>query len=266
MPALPLDPEDKCTDLLEQIDKTRAALAGKRPLNQSELAKLREVFITDYTYNSNAIEGNTLTLQETAIVLEGITISGKSVKEHLEAVGHRDAFLYLESLVKEKRPFSEDVIKDIHSYVLLDEPLERGNYRTGNVGITGSPHIPPVFEIVPNLMKDLVLDFQNSKLHTIEQTAIFHLDFETIHPFINGNGRTGRLLMNLTLMKDGYLPINIKYANVSKYYSAFETYRKTHSPIDMIILTAEHALSALQDHLNIIEKKEEYETRKLRAE
>jgi Fic family protein len=253
-----LSPEDRCTQLLGQIDQAKVTLAAKRPLNRAELEKIRENFIAAFTYNSNAIEGNTLTLAETALVLQGVTISSKPVKEHLEAIGHRDAYLYIEKIVKDNPPITEELIKTLHSFVLLDEPLERGNYRTSQVMITGAVHTPPQAEFVPSLMKDLIADLQQSKLHAVEQAAMFHLDFEALHPFVDGNGRTGRLLMNLSLMKEGFLPINIKLEDRSRYYQAFRSYHTTHSPIEMINLTAEYALDALQSRLNIIDGKEAY--------
>lgn len=207
-----------------EIDALKAELDRRRPLTQGELERLREEFLIEYTYNSNAIEGNTLTLQETALVLEGVTIDKKPLKDHLEAVGHRDAFLFVQELVQNKVPFSEYVIKQIHTLVLMDRPEDRGVYRRIPVRIMGAYHTPSDPVLVPEQMEQLIREFANKKLHPIERAALFHLRFEGIHPFVDGNGRTGRLILNLMLMQAGYPPINVKYADRRRYYEAFDAY------------------------------------------
>ena len=223
---------------LKEVDKLKARVDSHRPLTQGELNRLREEFMLEYTYNSNAIEGNTLTLQETALVLEGITIDKKPLRDHLEAVGHRDAFLYVESLVKDKVSFSEYVIKQIHTLVLMDRAEDRGIYRRIPVRILGAYHTPTDPILVPEQMNELVCDFNNNKSHAIEKASLFHLRFEGIHPFIDGNGRTGRLIMNLMLMQAGYPPINVKFSDRKRYYEAFDSfYRDGDSfPMTEIIL------------------------------
>lgn len=212
-------------ELFVEVDALKAELDKRRPLTQGELQRLRDEFLVEYTYNSNAIEGNTLTLQETALVLEGITIDKKPLKDHLEAVGHRDAFLYVEELFKNKVPFSERIIKEIHTLVLMDRPEDRGVYRRIPVRIMGAYHVPPDPVLVPEQMEWLVAEFEgNKKLHPIERAALFHLKFEEIHPFVDGNGRTGRLILNLMLMQAGYPPINVKYSDRKRYYEAFDEY------------------------------------------
>ena len=199
-------------ELFAEVDALKVELDKRRPLTQGELQRLREEFLIEYTYNSNAIEGNTLTLQETALVLEGVTIDKKPLKDHLEAVGHRDAFLYVQDLVKSNVPFSESIIKQIHTLVLMDRPEDRGVYRRIPVRIMGAYHVPSDPVLVPEQMENLVAEFVgNKKLHPIERAALFHLKFEGIHPFVDGNGRTGRLILNLMLLQAGYPPINVKY-------------------------------------------------------
>lgn len=207
----------------DRIDGLLHELNSYRPLTEGELRRLRDEFLIGFTYNSNAIEGNTLTLQETALVLnEGVTIDGKPLKDHLEVVGHKEGYLYVEELVKQKVPLSEKVIKDIHSLVLMDRRQDRGVYRRVPVTIMGSSHMPPQPYLVPSLMEQLIVNYeQRAFKHVVERVASFHLEFETIHPFIDGNGRTGRLLLNLKLMKGGYPPINIKYADRKRYYDCF---------------------------------------------
>ncbi len=149
------------------------------------------------------IEGNTLTLRETALVLQhGITIAEKPLKDHMEAIGHRDAFYFVEQLVKDKEPLSEYLIKQIHSLVLMNDNENRGKYRNVPVMILGAEFTPPQPYLIPVQIENLILDYPSliKKMHIIEAIALFHLHFETIHPFIDGNGRTGRLLINLELI------------------------------------------------------------------
>lgn len=213
------------TELLLKIDELKDEMNKKCTLTQGEIKRIHDEFTIEYTYNSNAIEGNTLTLQETAMVLEGITIDKKPLKDHLEAVGHRDAFLFIQDLVKNNIPFSESIIKQIHTLVLMDRPEDRGKYRRIPVRIMGAYHVPPDPLLVPEKMENLLAEFKyNKKMHPIERAVLFHLKFEGIHPFVDGNGRTGRLLLNLMLMQEGYPPINIKYSDRKRYYEAFDAY------------------------------------------
>ena len=228
------------TKLFAEVDALKAELDNRRPLTQGELQRLREEFLIEYTYNSNAIEGNTLTLQETALVLEGVTIDKKPLKDHLEAVGHRDAFLYVQDLVKNNVPFSERIIKQIHTLVLMDRPDDRGVYRRIPVRIMGAYHVPSDPILVPEQMENLITEFAgDKKLHPIERAALFHLKFEGIHPFVDGNGRTGRLILNLMLMQAGYPPINVKYSDRKRYYEAFDAYFRDNNPIEMIEILLE---------------------------
>ncbi len=231
-----------------KIDAMKAELDKRRPLTQGELQRLRDEFLVEYTYNSNAIEGNTLTLQETALVLEGITIDKKPLKDHLEAVGHRDAFLYVQELVQNKVLFSEAIIKQIHALVLMDCPEDRGVYRRIPVRIMGAYHTPPDPVLVPELMEKLVAEFMSNKnLHPIERAALFHLKFEGIHPFIDGNDRTGRLILNLMLMQGGYPPINVKYADRRRYYEAFNAFYRDGNTQLMNSIFLSSAYQALLD-------------------
>lgn len=227
-------------ELFAEVDALKAEIDKRRPLTQGELQRLREEFLIEYTYNSNAIEGNTLTLQETALVLEGVTIDKKPLKDHLEAVGHRDAFLYVQDLVKDKVPFSESIIKQIHTLVLMNRPEDRGVYRRIPVRIMGAYHVPSDPILVPEQMENLIAEFAgNKKLHPIERAALFHLKFESIHPFVDGNGRTGRLILNLMLMQAGYTPINVKYSDRKRYYEAFDSYYRDNDKSSFIYLIGE---------------------------
>ena len=241
--------ESEYADLFSRIDALKVELDKHRPLTKGELKRLRDEFLVDYTYNSNAIEGNTLTFKETAMVLEGITIDRKPLKDHLEAVGHRDAFLYIEQLIKDKIPFSERVTKEIHSLVLMDRPEDKGVYRRIPVRIMGAYHEPPQPYLVAPQMEQLVAEFANTKLHPIEAAVLFHLKFEGIHPFIDGNGRTGRLILNFTLMQHGYPPINVKFADRIRYYEAFDSYYRDGDAGAMVALVAALVIEQLNIYL-----------------
>jgi excisionase family DNA binding protein len=202
--------------LFTTIDEMKAELNRRRPLSIGELKRLQDEFLVEFTYNSNAIEGNTLTLQETALALEGVTIDRKPLKDHLEAVGHRDAFLYVASLVSNKVTISERIIREIHSLVLINKPEDKGVYRRIPVKIMGAHHEPPQPYLVPEQMEKLLTGLSRVDQHIIETAALFHLDFEDIHPFVDGNGRTGRLIINLMLMQAGYPPIDMKFTSRRK--------------------------------------------------
>ena len=222
----------------------------------------------NFTYNSNAIEGNTLTLQETALIIkEGITIDKKPLKDHLEAVGHKEAYLYVEDLVKQKVPLSEKVIKDIHSLVLMDNREDRGVYRRVPVTIMGAVHIPPQPYLLPARMEQLILKYHEIPLpHVVERVSQFHMEFETVHPFIDGNGRTGRLLLNLELMKEGYPPINIKFSDRKRYYECFTSYHKNgEDPSEMVSLVGEYLEEELLKYIEIVRNANEISKRQLRG-
>ena len=239
--------------LFSRIDALKEQLDKRRSLTAGELQLLRDEFLIEYTYNSNAIEGNTLTLQETALVLEGVTIDRKPLKDHLEAVGHKDAFLYVQDLVKNKVPFSEAIIKQIHALVLMDRPEDRGIYRRIPVRILGAYHTPPEPFLVAEMVEKLVKESANQKLHPIEAAALFHLKFEGVHPFVDGNGRTGRLILNLFLMQSGYPPINVKFTDRKRYYEAFDSYYRDQDAGVMVRMIAEYVEQRLLDFLRIVE-------------
>lgn len=243
--------------MFTQIDAIKAKLEERRPLTQAELKRLQDEFLIEFTYNSNAIEGNSLTLRETALVLEGITIDKKPLKDHLEVVGHKDAFLYVQDLVSEKVSISERIIKEIHSLVLMDRPKDKGIYRQIPVMIMGAFKEPTQPYLVPEQMEQLIAAQRIIKLHPIEKAALFHLDFEGIHPFIDGNGRTGRLVLNLMLMQHGYPPIDVKYADKNRYYTCFDSYYRDKTAASMVEMIAEYLEKRLDRYLKILEQKEE---------
>ena len=239
--------------LLSQIDLKKVELESRRPLTAGEVARLNEEFIVEYTYNSNAIEGNTLTLRETDLVLRGLTIDGKPLKDHMEVVGHKEAFDFVSELVKDNVPISEGIIKQIHYLVLADKREDRGVYRRVPVRIMGAQHEPVQPYLIEPKMEQLLYDFAASTEHIVTKLARFHIEFEGIHPFIDGNGRTGRLLVNLELMKSGFPPIDIKFTDRIAYYNAFDEYYVKHNLSLMENLFAGYINARLDMYLDMLQ-------------
>lgn len=240
-------------NIFSQIDRKKVELDGRRPLTAGEMARLNEEFVVEYTYNSNAIEGNTLTLRETDLVLRGLTIDQKPLKDHLEVVGHKEAFDFVSELVKKNIPISESVIKQIHYLVLADKVDDRGVYRRVPVRIMGAQHEPVQPYLIRPQMEQLLRNSSESKEHIVTKLARFHIEFEGIHPFIDGNGRTGRLLVNLELMKAGYPPIDIKFADRIAYYNAFDEYHAKHNLAAMEKLFAGYINARLDSYLKMLQ-------------
>ena len=239
--------------ILDHIDRKKAELDSLRPLTAGETERINEEFIVEYTYNSNAIEGNTLTLRETDLVLRGLTIDRKPLKDHMEAVGHKEAFDYVCELVKDNVPLSESIIKQIHFLVLADKKDDRGVYRRVPVRIMGAQHVPVQPYLIEPKMEQLLRDYAESTEHIITKLARFHIEFEGIHPFIDSNGRTGRLLVNLELMKAGYPPIDIKFADRIAYYDAFDAYYVKHDLSATENLFAGYIESRIDMYLKILQ-------------
>lgn len=214
--------------LLKRIDEKLLLLQSHRPLSGNLVQKLKEQFSIEMTYNSNAIEGNRLTLKETFLVInEGITVKGKSLRDHLEAKNHNEAIHYLYDLIEhdKRQTVSERLIRSLQQLVIKDlEDQDAGQYRKGNVIITGSTHRPPAAYDIPKLMEDLVewVRKNQSKLHPVELAALAHHKLVHIHPFTDGNGRTARLFMNLILMQKGYPLVVILKNDRQKYYRALD--------------------------------------------
>lgn len=244
----------KFSELLTDIDMKKARLDMLRPLTSGEAQRLRDEFMVDFTYNSNAIEGNTLTLKETAMVLEGMTIDKKPLKDHLEAVGLRDAFLYVEDNAQKKLKLRETEIKSIHSLILINRPEDKGVYRRIPVTILGAYTEPVQPYLIEPKITELLAENEKRKktMHPIERIARFHLEFEGIHPFIDGNGRTGRLILNLELIRNGYPAINIKFTDRKRYYDAFDDFYRDGNADEMILLVGEYVRERLDKYLEIV--------------
>jgi Fic family protein len=193
----------------KRLEGLKAALDEARPLAPETAKSLRKALALEYTYNSNAIEGNSLTLIETKVVVEdGLTIGGRTMREHLEAINHNEAISFIEDASKGRAPLDERTLNDIHSLVLKGiDSNNAGRRRNQNVFISGARHIPPDALHVPEQMEQFFkwcASDEARRLSTVERAARMHVDLVNIHPFIDGNGRTARLIMNLELMKDGY--------------------------------------------------------------
>ena len=204
------------------LDELKVKLDAYRPLPASIVAQLREDFRVRFTYHSNAIEGNTLTIYETKAVLEdGITIGGKSMREHLEALGHSYALDYLEHLVQQQEALSERTLKELHNIILRDiDRVNAGIYRKVNVIISGAMHVPPPATAIQSRMENFFEWYMTTAqyLHPVERAARVHADFVNIHPFTDGNGRTARIIMNLELMKSGFPVVIIPVESRPLYY------------------------------------------------
>jgi len=237
-------------------------LNKERPLNDGILRKLQNNLRTEFIYNSNAIEGNTLTLRETDIILQfGITVKGKSLKEHNEVKGQEYALDFLNEVLKKEEPLSIRLIREFHALILNDDKDNRGKFKQENNTILGAKFQTTPFYQVEEKLQELIDNFNESDKNLIEKVAKFHNDFEMVHPFNDGNGRTGRLLMNLELMKNGYPITIIKNEDRGDYYQALEiaSIDKNYIPLtEFIKRSIENTFWIYYKHFNE-ETKEKFE-------
>lgn len=243
--------------LLQQIDNLKSEYDQFRNLDN---IKIQEALAIEYTYESNRIEGNTLTLQETQLVIEkGLTISGKPLKEHLEAINHKEAIDFISDLVKNKEPLNERNLLQIHAIILKSiDRQNAGIYRKLPVLISGSTHTPPQPYLVQKLMEDYFMFYEENKnsLHPVVMSAEMHERLVSIHPFIDGNGRTSRLVMNLILLQNGFPIANIKGDTESrmKYFNALENSR-VDNKTEFILLVAEWVKESLERRIGLVKNK-----------
>ena len=243
--------------ILDEIDALKDTLNKFRELDSFRIAQALEL---EYTFESNRIEGNTLTLRETDLVInEGLTISGKSMREHLEAINHVEAVAYIKQLIERNFSFNERELLSVHNLILRGIiPEDAGRYRKVQVMIKGSSHLPPQPFLVPKQMEDyfLWMEENKNKLHPVILAAEMHERLVTIHPFIDGNGRTSRLIMNLILLQNGYVIANIKgdYETRMQYYQSLETAQTSGNKEDFILLVAQIEKKCMQRYLDIISK------------
>jgi len=248
------------TNVLKEIDKLKLKLQVLRPLNIEALTKIKAAIEMEYTYESNRIEGNTLTLQETALVVgEGVTIGGKSMKEHLEAINHAQAVEFIKDIAKADIKINEHTIKEIHAIILHGINKEQaGKYRDVPVMIVGSQHIPPQPYLIAPQMEQFIFEYQTMEAnneHPVLIAAFLHDELVKIHPFIDGNGRTSRLLMNLYLLSNGYAITTLKGDNDAKqaYYKTLEQSHVDSNREPFYLFVANAVKNSLENYLKIVE-------------
>jgi Fic family protein len=246
--------------VISDIDTLKKKLDKLRPFPFDQLKNLEQYFKVEYTFESNRIEGNTLTLQETALVVEkGMTVSGKSMREHLEAINHAGAVDFIMDVVKNKELLSERLIKDIHAIVLQGiDKNNAGAYRKVDVRISGSKHLPPSHYRLAELMEEYMVFYKKNhkKMHPVLLAADMHEKLVTIHPFIDGNGRTSRLVMNLILLQHGYPIAKISGEQTSRlsYYTALEKVQVDNNITAFHLLIAEVVKFSLAEYLDIVKR------------
>ena len=246
--------------LLQQIDHLKDKLRAIRPLPAEALNKIKASFEMEYTYESNRIEGNTLTLQETALVVsEGVTIGGKSMVEHLEAINHAQAIEFIKDIARSDIEINERTIREIHGIILHSiNRKQAGRYRDVPVMIVGSKHTPPQPYLIMPQMEQFMIDYetmQNQSEHPVLIAAFLHDELVKIHPFIDGNGRTSRLLMNLYLISKGYTITALKGDNEAKYayYTALEQSHTENNRASFYLLVASVVKQSMERYIAVIE-------------
>ena len=243
--------------ILDEIDLLKDTLNKFRALDHFKIAQALEL---EYIFESNRIEGNTLTHRETDLVInQGITISGKSMREHLEAINHVEALTYIKQLIERNFSCNERELLSIHNLILRGiAPEDAGRYRKVQVKLKKSDYSPPQPFLVPKQMEDyfIWMEENKNKLHPVILAAEMHERLTTIQPFLNGNGKTSRLIMNLILLQNGYVIANIKgdYETKMKYYQSLETAQATGNKDDFILLIAQTEKECMQHYLDIINK------------
>jgi Fic family protein len=241
--------------ILNEIDVLKSKLDKFRQFDSYRIVQALEL---EYTFESNRIEGNTLTLRETDLVInEGLTISGKSMREHLEAINHQEAIRYIKHLVEKNTNLNDREVLSIHNLILRGINHEdAGKYRRVQVMIKGSSYMPPQPFLVSKEMEDFFIWYETNKngLHPIVLAAELHERLVTIHPFIDGTGRTSRLVMNLILLQNGYVIANIKgdYENRMQYYNALEVAQTKNNKEDFLLFVAQTEKESLERYLDII--------------
>lgn len=243
--------------LLNKIDDFKNQYQVLKPMNETQLNKIQEHFNINYTYESNKIEGNSLTFQETNLVInEGLTIGGKSMNEHLEAINHADAIEFIQDIVSKKKPFTESVLMEIHYLILKGiDRKNAGKYRTVPVIISGSKHKPPQANLITKKMEEVFEYYETYKnrLHPVVLAADLHEKIASVHPFLDGNGRTTRLVMNLILLMNNYTMANIKgdLNSRKEYYMALEI-AQTKKNVKMCqLLVANAVLNSVIEHIEL---------------
>ena len=244
-------------DLILKIDENKAKIDEKRPIDELSIYRIYQYFSIGLTFSSNAIEGNSLTYDETKILLEnGLTAGGKPIIHSLEAIGHSDAFDYMIEISRGKEfTLTEDIIFTLHKlfYNKIDF-LHAGVIRDIDVFITGSDKSLPTFNEVPELLNKFIFDYNNikDKGHVIQLASYAHLNLVEIHPFVDGNGRTARLLMNLIFLNKGYQIAIIPPVLRSEYINAIKKALKFNDIEPFCIFIANCELASQKEYLQLL--------------
>ncbi len=244
-------------ELLQKADSYKQKISSARPLAKEELKSLDDYFRIGFTYSSNALEGNTLTISETKILLEdGITVGGRPLKDCYEAVGHGIAYDFMLELARQKdMNITEETIKNLHRLFYQKVNADQaGQYRSIQVYISGTEYVPPAPDEVPRLMNHLIdqIHSSNIALHPIELAAMAHKCLVDIHPFIDGNGRTARLLMNLILVNAGYGVVSIPPIWRNDYIDALSASRRQNDMEPFCKLIAECVIETERDYCRLL--------------
>ena len=240
------------------LEKQKLYEAGKDALHTVTIESYNNAFELEFTHNSTAIEGNTLTLMETKVILEdGISIGGKALREIYEVVNHKKAFQYVKKCIKEGLPPDEKIVKEIHA-LLMENIIIGGIYQNEEVVISGASHTPPagneMYVQIKNFFADLM---DKNDLNPIELAAWAHAEFVRIHPFRDGNGRTSRLIMNYQLMFNGFLPVSIAKENRLDYYNALDKYAAEGILGNFTDMLAELEEAQLDKYISIIPEQDQ---------
>ena len=251
------DRNENATTQLAKIDQLKGWLDSFRPLSSPILSELKQRFDVRFTYDSNAIEGNTLSLSETELILtKGITVGGKTLEEHLEVIGHKEAIDYIEALSRSDARIGEWEIRQIHSLVMRKiAPTEAGRYRQLDVKAAGTAHVYPPHYLLSELMAEFVqwLNESWAQMHPVVFATEAHYRFVSIHPFVDGNGRTGRLLMNLLLLRAGYPIVTISNQQRLAYIEALVQAQQAEGDLSALLaLVCEAVSDALIETLSVV--------------
>lgn len=242
----------------KEVAKLKEQLAVRwDDIPEEALSSFENSFNIEYAHNSTAIEGNTLTLIQTkAIIEDGLSVGGKSLREIYEVANHAKAFAYVKKCVAEGKPLDENIVKDIHA-LLMDNILVGGVYRNVEVRISGAGHKPPIPSEMYRQIKDFFADLPyKTELNPIELAAWTHAEFVRIHPFVDGNGRTSRMLMNYQLLTQGFLPVSIAKENRLEYFDALEAYAVKGELAPFADMIAELEEQRLREYLSIVQQQE----------
>ncbi len=242
-------------ELVAAISAKKKRLDTMRPVSREALLALQKSYDVDLTYTSNAIEGNTLTLRETAEVIEhGITVGGKSLRDHLEAVDHYNAVLWMRELAAKTTPLGENTVRELHRRIVFrSQPEIAGVYSTLPRRIAGSPVVFPNAVKIPGLMKEYG-EWLTHVETTSETSFDAHYRLVAIHPFADGNGRTARLLMNLLLLREGYPPVTVRPEDRKMYLHALEQASLQNDMEPFLIFMRQRLDATLGEYLSILQE------------